>query len=485
MAGTLLIHIGMPKTGTTALQNFMLNNNDKLEKYGWCYPILSGNSNMDDLERWELKTVGNGYKMYDALIESHNVSEWDKGMNILLKFLKNRNVILSTEYIYEHGTEEFIENVKNSHGNIKVVVYLRRQDRVIESRYNQYIKSGVECERFQKFLDSEYIPDGLLDFLLKLDSISRVIGKENLIVRVYEKQQLIGNDIITDFLSVLGVPLSSKDLEWKKSERINDSLEGNYLEINRLMNSVRSVDGILESVNRAWSWSDWYVANDIRNVCMKFSSALTQNGEKRGFFSLDERKNFLEKFAAGNEQVARKYLYREDGILFYDKQMEYPMYEIGQSSSFEADMIRVFTAMLYIQDQRMRDLLAEKSSECKQECNGLKMKIQELGRKLLIDDVFIKRKGRALLLFGAGRNCEKLLGMAENISGVSIVDNDLKKRGTDIVGIQIKNVKDIADWRKYFIIVTCSESDAIEEQLCSLGVRKGEDYILMREYGIL
>mgnify|MGYP001050140309 CR=1 FL=1 len=114
MAGTLLIHIGMPKTGTTALQNFMLNNNDKLEKHGWCYPVLSGNSKMDDLERWELETVGNGYKMYDALIESQNVSEWDKGMNILLKFLKNRNVILSTEYIYEHGTEEFIENIKKS-----------------------------------------------------------------------------------------------------------------------------------------------------------------------------------------------------------------------------------------------------------------------------------------------------------------------------------------------------------------------------------
>lgn len=216
MAGTLLIHIGMPKTGTTALQNFMLNNNDKLEKHGWCYPVLSGNSKMDDLERWELETVGNGYKMYDALIESQNVSEWDKGMNILLKFLKNRNVILSTEYIYEHGTEEFIENIKKIYGNIKVVVYLRRQDRVIESRYNQYIKSGVECERFLKFLDSEYIPDGLLDFLLKLDSISRVIGKENLVVRVYEKQQLIGNDIITDFLSILGIPRYPEDLEWKK-----------------------------------------------------------------------------------------------------------------------------------------------------------------------------------------------------------------------------------------------------------------------------
>lgn len=56
MSNILLIHIGMPKTGTTALQNFLLVNNDKLEKYGWCYPILN-DGQAGELERLELSDI--------------------------------------------------------------------------------------------------------------------------------------------------------------------------------------------------------------------------------------------------------------------------------------------------------------------------------------------------------------------------------------------------------------------------------------------
>jgi hypothetical protein len=37
---TLYLHIGMPKTGTTAIQNFLTDNAEALKKYGICYPDL-------------------------------------------------------------------------------------------------------------------------------------------------------------------------------------------------------------------------------------------------------------------------------------------------------------------------------------------------------------------------------------------------------------------------------------------------------------
>ena len=35
--GKLVLHIGMPKTGTTALQAMMFDNGEVLNEYGYCY----------------------------------------------------------------------------------------------------------------------------------------------------------------------------------------------------------------------------------------------------------------------------------------------------------------------------------------------------------------------------------------------------------------------------------------------------------------
>lgn len=34
----LVLHFGMPKTGTTSLQRFLAENRKQLENYGWTYP---------------------------------------------------------------------------------------------------------------------------------------------------------------------------------------------------------------------------------------------------------------------------------------------------------------------------------------------------------------------------------------------------------------------------------------------------------------
>lgn len=484
MNNTLLIHIGMPKTGTTALQNFLLINSKRLEKYGWCYPIISDGhtGNLGELELAGIKRCGNGCWLYEGWILNKIKSEWDKGMGMVLKHLNNKNVIISEETIYEHGMEKFITDTKEKYDNIKVVIYLRRQDRAVESRYNQHIKSLGLCTTFEKFIDLNDIPKNYLQYLLKLDSISKIIGRENLIVRVYEKQQLIGNDIITDFMSVLGIPSGQDD--WQRSEHANFSIGGNYLEISRWINSIKNVDGILESKNGKWSWSDWYVQNDFRDTCMKLSHSFNPEKGEHGFFSSDKRKEFLQKFTLDNEQIARKYLNREDGVLFYDNRMDYPVFRMSQSSSFEADIIRVFTAMMYVQDQRTRKLIEKKRNEFEERLCILEKKNNEFAGKILMMEVSQKIKNRKLLFFGAGYKCQNLFDIVGNIPGVIIADNDQTKQGMDLNGVRVKYAGDIKNWREYFVIITCQKTNEIEEQLCNLGLQKEKDYILMKEYSL-
>lgn len=92
-----------------------------------------------------------------------------------------------------------------------------------------------------------------------------------------------------------------------------------------------------------------------------------------------------------------------------------------------------------------------------------------------------KSKNRKILLFGAGHNCKELLGAVGNME-VSIADNDITKQNMVLGGVQVKYAKDIIEWREYFVIVTCQETNEIEDYLCSLGLEKEEDYILMKEY---
>lgn len=460
MSNTLLIHIGMPKTGTSALQKFLFLNADKLCKYGWSYPILTNdNENVSPEELLLVENSGNGHDMYTKGILNDNIDEWNKCVNAALKHLNDENVIISSEDISEYKTDKFIAGVKEKYENVKVVIYLRRQDREVESIYKEHIKSAGEYCTFEEFISSYDSYKTWVDYLSKLNSISEIIGKENLIVRIYEKQQLAGNDTATDFLSVLGIP-SDKD-EWIRSRMINPSLGGNYLTINRLINSVQSVDSLPVS---------WEVKSDFQDVCLALSTAFNQEKGECGFFTADERKKFLDKFVSENEQIAREYLNRADGILFYDEQMEYPTHEMNQYSNFEADMIRIFTEILYLQNLRLESLVEKKCGE--------------LSGKLLMKAVSLNSRGRKLLLFGGGYKCQKLFRVVENLPAVLIADNDLTKQGTVLNDVQVRYAKDIVDWKQYFVIVTCDKTDTIEEQLCSLGLEKEADYILAMEYGL-
>ena len=464
---TLLIHIGTPKTGTTALQSFLLNNSSILEKYGWSYPILI-DGEIGYWERYEVETAGNGDKIYCDGILNDMRSEWDKGWDIVLRCLSNKNVIISAERVYKGEMGEmdaFLSNAKEKYDNIKVIIYLRRQDRIIESLYNQRIKTNIHYMPFAEFVDSDDVAGNFLDYEWKLDSISQIVGRENLIVRIYEKQQLIGNNTVTDFMSAIGIALDQDD--WQRSKEKNSSLGGNYLEIKRLLNSVLSVDGFMCGGDGIQAWTKWKVMTDFVNVCRALSNSFSQDKGEFGLFTIDKRKEFLEKFASGNERVARKYLHREDGILFYDDRMDYPVLEMNRHSDFESDMIRVFAAMLYAQASRFRSLL-EKNT-------------MSIFGELMMKEALRKSKDRKVLLFGAGQNCQKLFDTLGNME-VLIADNDLAKRDMILGGVRVKYAKDITEWSEYFVIVTCQETNEIEEQLCGLGLRKDEDYILMREY---
>lgn len=461
MNNILLIHVGMMKTGTTAMQKYLFDNADVLERQGWSYPMLDSNAPsakkfFDIRERG-----GNGHFLYGAKQVIDTKSEnWNNGWDIILRHLKYKNVIISSELITIEDAEIFLKCALEKYSNIKVLIYLRRQDRWAESCYNERVKTNHIFEGIKDYIDAEE----KLHYLPQLDMMSQIVGKENLIVRVYEKQQLVSKDIVTDFFSVLGIQLADGS---RGGQLINPSLRGNYFEIKRLINSIYGVKEHFKDDDNMFNWD---TDVEVANICWKLSQSLHQGNEERGFLTLEERKALLQKYALENEQIAREYLHRKDGVLFYDDRMDYPMYETGQYSSFEADVIRFFSAMLYQQNWKFQEMLNKTQ--------------QDILAKILMKDISQRIYNRELLFFGAGFKCRELFRILENVSVTLIVDNDIQKDGTVLNAVPIRYAKSIIEWHKYFVVVTCNQYFEIEKQLCGFGLEKGKDYILVREYGL-
>ena len=120
---------------------------------------------------------------------------------------------------------------------IRLIVYLRRQDTFQISNWKQNVKHPKTAstltfeERLNQVLtDEPYV----LNYGIRLDQMADLFGKENLIVRRYEPDSWINGSIIDDFLVCVGLNHTDEFIPLQRD--INPSLYGNTTEIKRIIN---------------------------------------------------------------------------------------------------------------------------------------------------------------------------------------------------------------------------------------------------------
>jgi len=182
---------------------------------------------------------------------------------------------------------------------VKFIVYIRRQDQFLQSVYNQAVKG--EEDRFTGDFWSYVQPilnEGGADYLKLLSIIADVFGDSNIIVRVYEKEQLREN-IFVDFLDAIGI---SNYAEFQFPQNVyNPGLSNRALLIARALNRVPvSADVRTHLMNR------------LQSLCVTQQPFLEHD-----FLSPRERVELLRRFDRSNEIVARRFLGRADGRLFH------------------------------------------------------------------------------------------------------------------------------------------------------------------------
>lgn len=310
---TIYLHIGTPKTGTTSLQAFFRDNEQVLNKKGIAYPDLGfrfpgigENRNAgfltapvfkeDDVRdtEQEKKNIEIGLEKLKAL-----TSQYDK-------------ILLSDEHIWNEGTldtkgwKELKEKFEKIGAELKIVVYFRRQDQVIQSYWAQQVKEGSPTPFTNYLKRKQYFK---LDYAERLKEIAEGVGKENIIVRVYEDGQYEGEEktIISDFLNIFGLRLQDG---FATEEVIkNTSLQGIYLETKRLLNN-----------NPDYQGKGNFSIQMIQRVQKKDLALERVNPkllEKPVYMDGKQQREYLSTYDEGNASIAKEYLEREDGKLFY------------------------------------------------------------------------------------------------------------------------------------------------------------------------
>lgn len=322
---TVYVHAGLPKTGTTALQRFLWENGGTLKKHGVVYPHMKYSYKGVNFHR-------NGHFLLAPFVDEQGKEHHDRPcaeFGDALDELKRLGetydrIILSDEIIWRTRWkwENYWQRVRqemNSRGlELKVIVYLRRQDLWTEGFWAQRVKDGSP-KSFSEFLELFLKNTCYVDYYDYMNHLVPVIGRENLIIRIYEKGQYRGaeGNLHSDFLDIFGLSLSDGFVIGKEIQ--NTRLDGAYLEMRRMLNAIP-------------------ISENSRTVFQEGLKKAQMDAatERYAYFSPEERRAFMKRFEADNEKLAREYLGRADGVLFREEAEDLPQMNISERELLEA-----------------------------------------------------------------------------------------------------------------------------------------------------
>ena len=299
---TIFVHIGMPKTGSTSIQAFFSTHRHVLEEEGILYPRLfcSGGAHFDFSSAFGFgaskKNITSNH-LNDSLLE---LEKEINGANF------NKVIFSSENFVLDGDVDLLYSFLYTLDAKLKIVVYLRRHDKWWPSAYQQSIKQVNNPpwgSTFKEFLDFQNsFGYKYWDYCSLIDRWASVFGRENILVRPFEKSQMKEGDVLQDFLDVIGVNDISDKLRGsinKPRSIANDSLNAKAL----ILMDVYSRLNVAENIKRKLKKHAESIESDI-NVSSLCSPYILEEILKDNF------KDY--------EYIAKEYLGRDDGRLFYD-----------------------------------------------------------------------------------------------------------------------------------------------------------------------
>jgi hypothetical protein len=203
----LVLHVGLHKTGTSYLQLWLYRNRERLKASGVAYPDF-----------YLKMPNANHHKLADA-IKSRGLDLKQAAKELDVASLDNEAVILSSETfssLFHRGRQDAQEfkEAFSMFFSISIVIYLRRQDEMLESSYAEIVKTG-NSRPIEEMMDRP------MNWLSRLQFLSSVFGKDQVFARPYLPRDWVDQHLGMDFITTAQLP---QPTELENIDRANEAM---------------------------------------------------------------------------------------------------------------------------------------------------------------------------------------------------------------------------------------------------------------------
>lgn len=240
--GRLLLHIGMPKTGSTAVQSALVQNRGVLGERGIGVSSSLGSPNntlfsslfSGRIPRYLASEGITSIPEWEDLVRGHSL--WERLDDEIFGMAStNHTYLVSAEHLAgldHHQIVALMAWADQRFATVEVLCYVRDQVTAIPSSWQMTVKSGG-TQSLGRFTASA-LANGRFDHLAFATKWARAAPRANL--RFYEFPGDHGDDVVRHFFtSVLG--LNADGIEYG-NQRVNESLTFAVAQLWRLINVV-------------------------------------------------------------------------------------------------------------------------------------------------------------------------------------------------------------------------------------------------------
>ena len=278
MVDEVWLHIGIPKSGTSSLQTHFSKNRAALSEQGLAYLTPPKRSSANELAI----ALNRGRPSLPDLAAdfNHEIEERPE-----------KTALISSEMLYGQTPETMLGLMPAlADRPLTVLVYLSRQDRYIQSRYIQRLKNARFFGSMEEFLEKfQGSGSDFAHFLAPWQDAGDTI---RLIPRIFERQRLVGGDVVADAMAQLGLPAPEP------------AAEPEVVNVSPGLHRVQ----LLQAAHKAG-------VKDARKLQRTLAQRFPQDpAERAPIFTRAEARAFLDRYATGNEALRARYFPDQDQL---------------------------------------------------------------------------------------------------------------------------------------------------------------------------